>query len=92
MPSKDQDDEAKKRREEAERAALLRQFLTPEARVRLKNVSLVKPELAKQVESLIIQWGLEGRLDHRITDSELKEILIRLQRRRGFRIRGLDYG
>jgi programmed cell death protein 5 len=91
-PPEQEDDEEKKKREEMERAFLLRQFLTPEARERLRNISLVKPDLAKKVESMIIQLGLEGRLNHKITDSELKEILIRMQKRRDFRIRGFDYG
>ena len=87
-PSGHGDEDEKKRREEAERAALLRQFLTPEARQRLKNVALVKPDLAKKVETIIIQLGIEGRLDHRLTDDEVKEILYRLQRKKDYRIRG----
>ena len=86
------DEEEKKKEEEAMRATLLRQLLTPEARQRLKNVSLVKPDLVKRVESLIIQLGVEGKLDHAITDEELKEILIRMQRKTKFHIRGFDYG
>ena len=86
IPPSNQDEE--KRREEAERITLLRRFLTPEARQRLKNVSLVKPDLAKKVESIIIQLGLEGRLDHRLTDEEVKEILYRLQKKKDYRIRG----
>lgn len=81
-------DEEKEREEQAKRQALLRQFLTPEARERLRRVSLVKPDLAKRVEDIIIQLGVQGRLDHRISDSELKNILARVQTRKDFRIRG----
>ncbi len=83
QPSKDEDKE-----EQVKRQALLRQFLTPEARERLRRVSLVKPELARRVEDIIIQLGVQGRLDHRISDGELKSILARVQTRKDFRIRG----
>lgn len=85
-PSKD---EEKEREEQVKRQALLRQYLTPEARERLKRVSLVKPDLARRVEDIIIQLGVQGRLDHRITDGELKSILARVQTRKDYRIRGL---
>jgi len=83
QPSKDEDKE-----EQVKRQALLRQFLTPEARERLRRVSLVKPDLARRVEDIIIQLGVQGRLDHRISDGELKSILARVQTKKDFRIRG----
>ncbi len=86
QPSKD---ESEKREEEIKRQLLLRQFLTPEARERLRRVSLVKPDLARRVEDIIIQLGVQGRLDHLVTDSELKSILAKVQSRKEFRIRGL---
>jgi len=86
QPSKD---ESEKREEEIKRQLLIRQFLTPEARERLRRVSLVKPDLARRVEDIIIQLGVQGRLDHLVTDSELKSILARVQSRKEFRIRGL---
>ncbi len=89
-PQEPSKDEARRREEEEiRRQAILRQFLTPEARERLRRVSLVKPELARRVEDIIIQLGVQGKLDHVITDSELKNILARVQSRRDFRIRGL---
>ena len=87
IPSSQPDDEEKKR-EEAEKNRLLRQFLSSEARQRLRNVALVKPDLVSKVENLIIQLGLENRLDHPLTDEEVKEILYKLQKKRDYHIRG----
>jgi programmed cell death protein 5 len=93
VPSKDEkEDEERRKQEEIIRQAVLRQYLSPEARQRLKNVSLVKPELAKRVEAIIIQLAMEGRLNRVITDEELKEILIKMQKKKDFRIRGFGYG
>lgn len=62
--------------------------MTSEARERLSNIKMVRPELASMVEEQILQLALSNKLDHPITDEELKSILLRLQeRRREFRIR-----
>ncbi len=88
IPPSKSDEEEKKKREEAEKQVLLRRFLSPEARQRLRNVALVKPELVDKVEALIIQLGLEGKLEHPLTDEEIKEILYKLQEKRDYHIRG----
>ena len=82
-------DEEEKKRREAERSMLLMRFLSTEARQRLRNISLVKPDLAKQVEDLIIKLGLEGRIDHPLSDEEFKNILRKIQSvsRRGYNIK-----
>ena len=49
----------------------LRLFFTPEARVRLNNVKLVKPDLASAIEDQVIQLGSAGRISHPVTDEEL---------------------
>lgn len=72
-------EEAKRREEEAAREAqrqeILRRVMTPEARARLANVKLVKPELAKAVEDYIINLALSGQLKDLIDEDTLKEIL-----------------
>ncbi len=83
-----EEDEIKAQQLEKIKAQYLRTLMTPEARERLANIRMVRPNLAKQVEEYIIQLGLQNRLSHPITDEELKKILLKLQeRRRDFRIR-----
>ena len=73
----------------ARKEALLRSILTHEARERLANIRLVRPELAEAAENLIIQLVQAGQLAPPVTDEQVKAILLRLdaQGRREFRIR-----
>ncbi|MDT7895194.1 MAG: DNA-binding protein [Desulfurococcales archaeon] len=61
--------------EEALRQELLRRILTPEARERLANLRLVRPELVKSLEDQLIALAQSGRIKIPITDEELKTIL-----------------
>ena len=56
----------------------LKLFLTPEARARLTNIKMVKPDVAVLVEEQIMQLGSSGRLRQPLTDEELRSILARL--------------
>ncbi|MCC6025237.1 MAG: DNA-binding protein [Desulfurococcaceae archaeon] len=58
--------------------ALLRQILTPEARERLYNLRLVKPDLARALEEQLILLAQSGRVPIPITDEFLKKILAEL--------------
>ncbi|RLG09912.1 MAG: DNA-binding protein, partial [Thaumarchaeota archaeon] len=62
---------------------------TPEARQRLANLRLIKPELVAQLEEQLIQLANSGRVRLPITDDELKAILSKLTSRRSIRIRRL---
>lgn len=64
--------------ERARKQQILRQILTPEARERLGNVKLVKPELAENVENQLIQLAGMGRVNRMITDSDVRDILERI--------------
>jgi programmed cell death protein 5 len=64
---------------EATKQAVLRKILTPEARARLQNVKLVRPDFAAQVELQIIQAAQTGRVPLPITDELLKRLLAELQ-------------
>ena len=83
------EEEEERLRREAERQAAMRIILTPEARERLANLRLIKPELVAQLEEQLIQLASAGRIRTPITDDALKEILSRLDRRRNIRIRRL---
>ncbi len=60
---------------EAEKQTALRAALTPEARQRLANIKLVRPEFAEQLEMQLIQIAQTGKLQIPVTDSQLKELL-----------------
>jgi len=82
----------KKLEEERERRArieaILRQILTPEARERLYNLKLVKPELASMLEEQLVLLAQNKRIPIPVTDEFLKKLLSELyeQTRRETRI------
>ncbi|MEM2099171.1 MAG: DNA-binding protein [Candidatus Bathyarchaeia archaeon] len=67
---------------EAQRQELLRQILSPEARQRLTNLKMVKPEFIEQLEMQLIQLAQLGRIPIPLSDNQLKQILIQLQSRK----------
>jgi programmed cell death protein 5 len=67
---------------EAQKQALLRQILSPEARQRLTNLKMVKPEFTEQLELQLIQLAQTGKLPIPFSDAKLKQILIQLQSRK----------
>ena len=75
------DEEARRREAEADamRQKVLLVLLEPNARQRLANVRIVKPELAGAVENYLINAASTGRLNRALTDDELKQILLNLQ-------------
>ncbi|MBS7607668.1 MAG: DNA-binding protein [Candidatus Bathyarchaeia archaeon] len=64
---------------ELQKQAILKSILTPEARQRLANLKLVKPEFTAQLELQLIQLAQMGRLPIPLTDEQLKQILVQLQ-------------
>ncbi len=81
QPRQPNDEEA--RRQEAEAAAMrqrvLQVVLDPQARQRLMNIRLVKPDLAVAVENYLISAASSGRINRPLTDEELKQLLLRIQ-------------
>jgi len=67
---------------EAQKQELLRQMLSPEARQRLTNLKMVKPEFTEQLELQLIQLAQMGKLSIPMSDAQLKQILIQLQSRK----------
>jgi programmed cell death protein 5 len=75
------------RRARAAREQMLRVVFTSEARERLTNIRMVKPDLADSIENQIFQLVSAGRLKHQISDDELKQMLGQLQQpKREFKI------
>lgn len=69
------------------RQKVLQVVLDPEARQRLMNVRLVKPDLAAAVENYLINAASSGRLNKALSDDELKQLLLRIQQpKREFKI------
>ncbi len=71
-----------RQRYEIQKRAAIQQILTPEARSRLANVRAAKPEFAEQLEIQLIQLAQSGRLGSKITDTQLRAILNKLQARK----------
>jgi programmed cell death protein 5 len=67
---------------EAQKQALLSKILAPEARQRLNNLKMVKPEFAEQIEMQLIEMAQTGKLPIPLSDAQLKGILIQLQSRK----------
>ena len=86
-----QAEELRRAQQEAEvrKQTLLRKVLTPEARQRLTNIRMVRPDYAEQLEVQLIQVAQSGRVELPITDDMLKSLLaqIQTQQRREIRIR-----
>ena len=86
QPEKQSDKEAAERK--MMREAALRMALTSEARQRLTNVKMVRPDLAASIEEYIIQLATSGRLKSAIDDEQLKQMLVALQdKKREIKIR-----
>jgi len=72
---------------EGQKQTIMRRILTPEARQRINNLKMVKPDFANALEMQLIQLAQAGKVQTPITDEQLKEILVRLQgQRRDIRI------
>jgi programmed cell death protein 5 len=63
---------------EMQKKQIMIQILTPEARNRLVNLRLTKPDFVNQIELQLIQLAQSGNVKDKISDSQLKELLKRL--------------
>ncbi|MGD6934261.1 MAG: DNA-binding protein [Candidatus Bathyarchaeia archaeon] len=67
---------------EAQKQALLRQILSPEARQRLNNLKMVRADFTENIELQLIQMAQMGKLPVPLSDAQLKQILLQLQSRK----------
>ena len=71
----------------AQKEQILKQILTPDARMRLNNIKMVKKELSDLVEQYLIGMATQGKISGQINDDQLKQILLSIQQpKRDFKI------
>ena len=71
----------------AQKEQILKQILSSEARSRLNNIKMVKPELADLVEQYLIGMATQGKIPGQLSDDQLKQILLSIQQpKRDFKI------
>ena len=71
----------------AQKEIILRQVMSSEARNRLNNVRMVKPDLANLVENYLLNLSAQGKITGQISDEQLKQILSSAQQpKRDFKI------
>ena len=78
-PAPDANDQPNEEQINAQKDILLKQILSPEARLRLNNVKMVKPDLANMVENYLLGLASQGRSPGQMTDDQLKQILLSAQ-------------
>lgn len=70
--------EEQQRRIENQRQVILKGILTNEARERLANIKLAKPDYALTLENQLIQLAQTRRVSDKITDQQLRQLLQQL--------------
>ena len=78
-PAPDVNDQPNEDQINAQKDMLVKQLLSSEARLRLNNVKMVKPDLANMVENYLLGLASQGRSPSQITDDQLKQILLSAQ-------------
>lgn len=81
MADEQRNEQATEQRE-LQKQSLLRNILTPEARQRLTNLKIVRPDFTEQLELQLIQLAQLGKISVPLTDGQLRQILVQLQSRR----------
>ncbi|RBI63272.1 DNA-binding protein [Halomicrococcus sp. NG-SE-24] len=64
---------------DAQKQAMLRKHLTDGARKRLNSVRMSKPQFAEQVERQVVALAQSGRINGKIDEDKMKEILRELK-------------
>ena len=75
MSESNQTKDLQEQDEKVVRERILKVILTSDARQRLTNINMVKPDVAKRIEDTIIQLASTGKLKQAVTDEEIKNYL-----------------
>ena len=81
-PNQDDENNVSQQKEnqlKAQKETMLKQVLSADARLRLNNVRMVKPDLADLVENYILNLSVQGKISGQISDDQLKQILLSAQ-------------
>ena len=73
-----QNRDAQRQKIDAQKAQALRGILSTEARDRINNLKLARPELADQIENQLIVLAQSGRIKGLLSDNDLKQILTQM--------------
>lgn len=71
--------QAQQEQADAQKTAVLRQYLTDGARKRLNSVKMSKPEFGEQVEQQVFALAQSGRLGDRIDEDQMRQLLQELK-------------
>ena len=64
--------------EDARKQSMMIKLLDPQARTRLNNIRMVKPDLAANVENYLLELATQGRIGQ-VSDDQLKQMLLSMQ-------------
>ena len=70
--------EAQQTEYEEQKKQILRSILTPDAKDRLTNIKISRPQIAEHIEQQLIILAQSGRLRQKITDDQLRQLLARI--------------
>ncbi|PTD94043.1 DNA-binding protein [archaeon SCG-AAA382B04] len=71
--------EQRKQQQEAQKKKLLKKIMTSEARQRLSNLRMAKPEFVESIEQQLILLAQKGSIQGKIDDDQFKKILKKAQ-------------
>jgi programmed cell death protein 5 len=70
--------QAQQEQADAQKQAVLRQYLTDGARKRLNTVKMSKPDHGEQIERQVLALAQSGRVQGQIDEDQMKELLSEL--------------
>jgi programmed cell death protein 5 len=80
--------EEQRKQFEAQKKTVLRSILTTDAKERLNNIKVARPDLAESIENQLIMLAQSGRLQSKINDEQLRVLLSKiLPKKRDIHIR-----
>jgi len=73
-----EEQETQKEELEKQKKIILMRILTPQARERLGNIKASRPKIGENIENQLIMIAQSGRLENKINDKQLKELLSKI--------------
>ncbi|KAJ2754243.1 hypothetical protein GGH94_002089 [Coemansia aciculifera] len=75
---KGKNDNGEMSKQEEQRQTMLTQILTPDAMLRLRQMSIVKQDKVRGVEDMLIRMARMNQIRERVTEERLKEMLMQI--------------